>query len=271
MSELSGKRLLLVEDHYDVAEMLLMYFSSHGAEVLHADNGAEGIELARTRFPNLILLDVMLPDMDGYDTCIQLRKTALTKYIPIIFLTQRDERADKVRGLELGADDYVTKPFDVDELRLRVRGSIRRATRENLHESRTGLPSGPLVQEELDRLEDAGYNKVRLKIAGFDAYRDVYSFMAANDVLKHAGKTIQEIIAEKGTRDDFVGILNNSFVVLTRADERVLERAIKDRFRENVKAFYTFVDADRGGILLNAGGGDERLVPLMTLEKDDEI
>ena len=126
---MKNNRLLLIEDDHDVAEMLIMYFSSHKYEVLHADTGVEGIEIARSKFPALILLDVMLPFMDGYDVCIRLRQTPMTKFIPILFLTQRDERAAKVKGLELGADDYITKPFDVDELRLRVQGSIRRATR----------------------------------------------------------------------------------------------------------------------------------------------
>ncbi|MGB1288642.1 MAG: response regulator, partial [Aggregatilineales bacterium] len=107
-------RLLLVEDDFDVAEMLLMYFQSIGYEVFHADTGKEGIEIARTRFPNLILLDVMLPDMDGYDICLHLRKMSLTKFIPTLFLTQKDGRTSKVRGLELGADDYITKPFSLN-------------------------------------------------------------------------------------------------------------------------------------------------------------
>src|SRR5688572_25118114 len=141
-------RLLLIEDDPDVAEMLLMYFQALEYDVLHADNGKEGIELARTKFPNLILLDVMLPDMDGYEICFRLRKMSLTKYIPTLFLTQKDERASKVKGLELGADDYITKPFDIDELRLRVEGAIRRATRENLHEARSGLPTGQLIEDE---------------------------------------------------------------------------------------------------------------------------
>lgn len=263
-----NNRLLLIEDDYDVAEMLVMYFSSHEYEVLHADNGTDGIELARSRFPNLILLDVMLPDMDGYDVCVKLRQTSLTKYIPIIFLTQRDERASKVRGLELGADDYITKPFDIDELRLRAQGSIRRATRESLHETRTGLPTGPMIDEELSRRQhnNKPFTELIFSLEGFTAYSDVYGFMAAGEVIHHAGKTIQEIIREKGTPDDFVGILNDEFIILTHTkDVQRLESSIKSKFNEDVRAFYSFVDADRGGILLNMGKENERFVPLMQL------
>ena len=268
---MAKKRLLLVEDDYDVAEMLLMYFNSHDYEVIHADTGRDGIEMARTRFPNLILLDVMLPYMDGYDVCFNLRSTALTKYIPILFLTQRDERASKVRGLELGADDYITKPFDIDELRLRVQGSINRATRENLHEARTGLPTGPMVEEELLRVraKEGVHTELTYTIEGFRTFGDVYGFVAANDVLSYAGSIIQSEVGEHGTQNDFVGIVDDQFIVISHAeDTAIIDKRIKERFAEEVRAFYSFMDVDQGGIMLEQGEPGERLVPLMTFTSE---
>jgi DNA-binding response OmpR family regulator len=263
---MANTRLLLIEDDFDVAEMLLMYFQALSYEVLHAENGTQGIEIARTKFPNLILLDVMLPDMDGYDICDKLRNMSLTKYIPILFLTQKDERSSKVKGLQLGADDYITKPFDIDELRLRVDGSIRRATRENLHESRTGLPTGQLAEEELQKYRQQSATILRFKLSGFSAYTDVYSFMAANDVMFHAGKTIRDVLAEQSLSESFIGIIGDEFMVATKAtDVQLLENTIKDRFQKQVKTFYTFSDADKGGILLDEGTDTERFVPIMSL------
>ena len=263
---MANNRLLLIEDDYDVAEMLLMYFQSMDYEVIHADNGTEGIQIARNKFPNLILLDIMLPDMDGYDVCVRLRNISLTKYIQTIFLTQRDERGSKVKGLELGADDYITKPFDIDELRLRIESSIRRATREHLHEPRTGLPTGPLVDEELKRRRNNNAVVFRLSIAGFSNYSDVYSFMAANDVIYHAGKIIRDVLSEHGTEDDFVGISTDDFLVATYADdEQTVMQTITQRFNQQVRTFYTFTDANRGGIVLQPGSSDERFLPIMTL------
>jgi DNA-binding response OmpR family regulator len=264
-------RLLLIEDDYDVAEMLVMYFQSQGYEVLHADNGSDGVSYARSQFPNIILLDVMLPDMDGYDVCLRLRRMALTKFIPILFLTQRDERASKVRGLELGADDYITKPFDIDELRLRVQGAINRATRENLHETRTGLPTGTLIDDEISRKQgdDAQFKMVVYTVEGFRAYHDVYGFVAANDVLNYAGNLIQKAIAEFGTSDDFIGIRDDEFILLTHADDaKALDDTIKTRFKDDARAFYSFMDVDNGGLILNPGKDDETLVPLMTLSSE---
>jgi DNA-binding response OmpR family regulator len=262
----SEPRLLLIEDDFDVAEMLEMYFGSHGYDVRHADTGEEGIELARTTFPNLILLDVVLPDMDGYDICVKLRHRSLTKYIPIIFLTQRDERASKVRGLELGADDYITKPFDIDELRLRIQGSIRRATRESLHEARTGLPTGLLVDEERRRCRknEQTCTELAFQLDGSETYQNVYGFVAANAVMSHAAKMIKTLIGQQGTADDFVGINEDVFIVVTLAqDATTLKKAISTQFAEEVRVFYSFADAERGGILLDAGKDTERVVPMM--------
>ncbi|MBZ0286997.1 MAG: response regulator, partial [Anaerolineae bacterium] len=240
----------------------------HQYEIFHAEDGMVGIEMARTHFPSLILLDVMLPYMDGYDVCRRLRETSLTKYIPIIFLTQRDERADRVKGLELGADDYITKPFDVDELRLRVQGSIRRAARTSLHETRTGLPTGPLIDDEIARREEnsIAYGEIRLGIDHFDAYKDVYSFIAADEAFAFAGRCIQEVVSKQGTPDDFVGVQDDHFVILTHANKpQALESQIKTQFTDGIKSFYNFGDVDRGGVILNPGTADEKVAPLMAL------
>ena len=268
------KRLLIVEDDYDVAEMLLMYFTSHKFEVLHADNGIDGIELARTNFPNLILLDVMLPEMNGYEICAHLRGMSLTKHIPVIFLTQKDSRADKVEGLELGADDYIAKPFDVDELRLRVQRSIERATRESLHERRTGLPSGPLVMEEISQAEDASdpYTESRFHIEYFEAFRDTYGFMSADQVYEFAARTILGTITEHGTDRDFVGMIDDDFVIITYAeDDAALLERVTEQFNYDVRTFYTFVDAERGGILVDGGTDRERVVPIMQMRHRQEV
>jgi DNA-binding response OmpR family regulator len=265
---MANHRLLLIEDDYDVAEMLLMYFASHHYEVFHADSGEAGVDMARSKFPNVILLDVMLPDMDGYDVCRKLRQMSLTKYIPTIFLTQRDERASKVKGLELGADDYIVKPFDIDELRLRVQGSIRRATRESLHEARTGLPTGPLVNEELARRqnETAPWTALYLSVESFKAYSEVYGFMAANEVIGYAARSIQEVVSRQGTPNDFVGIEEDRFIILTHSTTPVeLTAAIQQKFKEGVKLFYTFKDIEQGGITLHPGTEQEQFVPLMSL------
>ncbi len=263
---MAKKRLLIVEDDTDVAEMLLLYFTGQGYDVLHALTGGEGIAAARAKFPNLILLDVMLPDMDGFDVCRTLRTTILTKFIPTIFLTQRDNRSDKIAGLELGADDYVTKPFDIEELLLRVQSSIRHSTREMLQDARTGLPTGALVEEMQRQIEGKpGWMRLEIQLAGLSAFRDLYGFIAADEALAYAAQSITAVTTRYGSPEDFIGSVNEDrFIVLTRAaDLNVLSMALADNFKDGVKKFYNFVDGERGFMLLNDSEGIQQRMPLM--------
>ncbi len=263
------KRLLIIEDDFDVAELLLIYFKQGDYEVSHAYSGLEGIEMARLTLPHLILLDVMLPDMDGYDVCYTLRQVAFTRYVPIIFLTQRDERASKVAGLTLGADDYITKPFDIEELWLRVGGAIHRATRDQLHEARSGLPTGTLVVEERVIRRESGTPGMELifTIDNFAAFRDVYGFMASDEVFAFAGQTIRESVQRLGTSDDFVGVEGDNFVLMTYCEQPVaLVDAIRAGFQKGVQAFYPDRDVQQGGVVVHSGKSNAYLAPLMTMQ-----
>ena len=142
-------RLMIVEDDTDISNMLRIYFQSQDYDVAVAQRGEDALEMCRQQLPHIIVLDIMLPDMDGYDVCRNLRGNLRTSHIPIIFLTQKDERSDKIHGLELGADDYITKPFDLEELKLRVKNAMTRATIQNLTTPTTGLPSGQLIEDQL--------------------------------------------------------------------------------------------------------------------------
>ena len=125
-------RLLIVEDDIDISNMLRIYFGGHKYEVDTALRGSDALDKTRSNLPNLIVLDIMLPDIDGFEVCRILRTNTRTSHVPIIFLTQKDERSDKLQGLELGADDYITKPFDIEELKLRVQRAIARAEQQSL-------------------------------------------------------------------------------------------------------------------------------------------
>ncbi len=123
---MSKELVLIVEDETDIRELLAFNLSREGFETLEADDGLKGLELAKSRHPNIILLDVMLPEKDGFQVCRDLEKDPNTAHIPIIMLTARGEEVDRIVGLELGADDYVVKPFSVRELILRIRAILRR-------------------------------------------------------------------------------------------------------------------------------------------------
>ena len=118
-----SQKVLVVEDDSNIAELLRLYLQKDGFEVSHAADGGKAVEMAREIQPDLVLLDIMLPVMDGWQVCRELRKTMK---MPIIMLTAKGETEDKVSGLEMGADDYIVKPFEVKELLARVHAVLRR-------------------------------------------------------------------------------------------------------------------------------------------------
>ena len=261
-------RILIVEDDADIAAMLRIYFSNLGYEVQTAARGQEALERTRQQLPHLIILDIMLPDIDGYEVCRRLRTHLRTSHIPIIFLTQRDERSDRIAGLELGADDYITKPFDIEELRLRVQNAIRRAEGGSPTSPSTGLPSGRLIEDQLrELLRRSGWGLLYIGINGLDAFREVYGFVAADEVLRWTAMLIGEVVDELGTPQDFIGhIGGDDFIVITEADRtEAIARALRERFAEGVGTHYAFPDRERGYLVLVDRDGNERRVPLMRL------
>ncbi len=257
-------RILVVEDDFDISNMLRIYFTGQGYDVQVAPRGGDALRLTRKQLPQLIVLDIMLPDMNGYDVCRELRSTTRTSHIPIIFLTQKDERSDKIAGLELGADDYITKPFDIEELKLRVKNQIERAERDNYTDPNSGLPSSSLIEEKLRELmrESKVWTYLDVKIMNFEPFKEVYGFVAANDVLRFMALLMGEVLDELGTPSDFVGHAGgDNFVIITYAkDAEALTKRLTERFAEEVQQHYTFIDRDRGFMMQ-----DEEKVPLMTL------
>lgn len=120
-------KILIVDDEIDTLLPLKISLHVEDYTVIEALNGYEAIDKAKTEIPDLILLDIMMPEMDGYEVCARLKKDARTKNIPIIMLTARDAVRDKVKGLDIGADDYVTKPFNLNELKARIKTVLRRS------------------------------------------------------------------------------------------------------------------------------------------------
>ncbi len=265
---MSEGRILVVEDDADISNMLQLYFKSQGYEVFVAPVGNDALNMTRQKMPNVIVLDIMLPDIDGYEVCRRLRTNLRTSHIPIIFLTQKDERSDKIRGLELGADDYITKPFDVEELRLRVRNTIKSAEIASLTSPSTGLASGRLIEEQLRELMGADdWSILYIGIKGLDAFNQAYGFVAGGDVLRFTGIVLNEAVDTFGTPDDFVGhIGGDDFVVISRASRaEALRDGIVRRFSKDVGTHYDFMTRMQGYLVTKDDEGNELHTPLMSL------
>jgi diguanylate cyclase (GGDEF)-like protein len=265
---MSQGRILVVEDDPDISTLLKIYFESEGYSVVKAERGEVALEACRHQLPDVIVLDIMLPDMDGYDVCRELRNTLRTSHIPIIFLTQKDERSDKIRGLELGADDYITKPFDVEELNLRVRNAMARSRIESLTNPTTGLPSSQLIEEQLRQLmrrEEWGIIYVGIK--NLDAFNEAYGFVAGEEVLRFAAMILRQTVDSLGTISDFIGhVGSDEFIVITERKrvKRVAEE-LEERFSSRVGTHYDWQARERGYLVVEDEQGNEIKADLMSL------
>jgi PleD family two-component response regulator len=242
-------QILIVEDDLDLAEMLNAYFRVQNYEVFTAAWGEEAIKISQKENLQLIVLDIRLPDIDGYEVCRQLRMQRRTKDIPIIFLTEKRDRVDKLQGLELGVVDYITKPFDIQELRLRVRNAINKASRVTMVNPVTDLPEGEVVDEKLGGLllSENKWAVIQMSIDGLSKFRELYGFVAADDVLRAVTLMIRNAVREHGSEGDFVGHLDSEdFVVITALEhvERVRER-IETRISQSREYFYPLKDRDK--------------------------
>jgi len=230
--------------------------------------GNDALEKTRQVLPHLIILDIMLPDIDGYEVCRNLRTSTRTSHIPVIFLTQKDERSDKLQGLELGADDYITKPFDIEELKLRVKGAIRRSERESLTDPRSGLPAGRLIEEQLRRIiREEDWALMDLRISDFASFNDVYGFVAGDDVLRFSAMLLGEVVDEFGTPNDFIGHAGGDNFIIISTDEAAKKtiKVIKERFDEEVQTHYNFMDREQGFVQTPNADGEMIQSPLMTM------
>jgi diguanylate cyclase (GGDEF)-like protein len=265
---MSKGRLLIVEDDFDISNMLRIYFDSQGYETIVATKGQEALEMCRRNLPNLVILDIVLPDIDGYEVCRQLRGNLRTSHIPIIFLTQKDERSSQIAGLELGADDYITKPFDLQLLLLRVEGALRRARWLSLTSPVTGLPSSKLIEDQLRTImRQKDWSVLYIGINYINDFNDVYGFVAGDDVLRFTAMLLTEVVDEVGAGSEFIGhIGGDDFIAISTPDASPEIRAhLVKRFNEEVETFYNFKDRERGYIEVEDEAGKRQKMPLMSL------
>ena len=244
----SKPRLLIVEDDLDIAEMLNAYFRVQGYDVSTVNWGEDGVRSALTVHPDLVILDIRLPDIDGYEVARRLRTERRTQDIPIIFLSEKRDRADRLKGLELGADDYITKPFDVQELRLRVRNALKRMNQGSLTNPVSGLPEGALVDERLsEHLKKDGSAVVLVSLENMDTFREAYGFVASDDVLRAFSVMITNTLREQGSPDDFLGhITPTDFLLIAPAGNfSILEERLRVRLEQSLDYFYPLKDRER--------------------------
>ena len=249
MAEVKQK-ILIVEDDLDVADMLNAYFRVQGYEIFTVNWGEDGVRACQTSRPDIVILDIRLPDIDGYEVARRLRSNRRTADIPIIFLTEKRDRSERLQGLELGADDYITKPFDVQELRLRIRNALRRAEQDTLTNPVTGLPDGTLVDERISEcLHRLSWTMLIVSLENLEVFREAYGFVASDDVMRAVSLMVHNATKELGGRDDFLGHLGpTDFVLITGPEQATnLQDRIRSRLEQSLDYFYPIKDREKPG------------------------
>ena len=260
--------ILIADDDADIRRFVELNLRPEGFEIITAADGEEALTLALERNPSLILLDVMMPKMDGFDVCRRLRSDFRTSATPVIMLTARSLSADKVLGLTAGADDYIIKPFDPLELVARVRTTLRRVREMRSTSPLTGLPGNLRIDDEIRSRAEAGvpFAVCYADLDNFKAYNDHYGFMRGDAVIKYTASLIQQATSAVAP-DAFVGhIGGDDFIIVCTADQaEPICAGIIERFDAGVKTLYESKDAAAGGISTVTRGGDRVLYPLLSI------
>ncbi len=207
-------RILIVEDNADTRRFLEAMLSKD-FEIITAENGVIGIDFARTKAPDLILMDIMLPILSGYDACSLLRKDERTKRIPILFLSAKNSIADVTQGLAAGADDYIPKPFDFKELKARIENRIRKRKEE----VDVPIQVGSLSLNSSTRQASYGNKTVQLTVTEFDILRCLVvkagEIVSRDDILKDVWRDEAGATNDR-TIDVHVRALRKKIPALTR-------------------------------------------------------
>jgi diguanylate cyclase (GGDEF)-like protein len=265
----AGESVLVVDDDPFIARLLEIELRAAGYDVRVASDGEQALAVAREWLPDLVLADVMMPNMDGFELTRHLRQDSKTATVSVIMLTARGLSADKLEGFSVGADDYIVKPFDTPELLARIRGVLRRSKEMRAQSPLTGLPGNVRIENEIEARVKAGGSFAILyaDLDNFKAYNDHYGFMRGDQVIQWAARLIQDVALEMAGAEAFVGhVGGDDFVVVCLAEEaEPLAERIVERFDQEAPEMYDPQDRQRSAIEVINRRGEVQRFPLLTV------
>ena len=264
------RRLLIVDDEHEIATLFSTYLAKrHGYDVQVLTSGREVVEVARTFQPHLVLLDLMLPGVDGYALCQALKSNRATASIPVVLLTGQGETDRLIRGIEAGADDYLLKPVHMAELQARLELVMQRLERARQASPLTGLPGNVIIEREVETRIRTGarFAVCYSDLANFKAFNDTYGYVHGDRVLKWLAQIICMVVDELGDPSDFVGHVGGDDFIFVTAPERVkaICSAVIARFDATIPSFYNASDRAAGFITANNRSDVLTTFPIMTI------
>jgi diguanylate cyclase (GGDEF)-like protein len=266
-NEVTGEKLLVVDDDPFIARLLEIELSAAGYQVRVANDGQQAIDAVAQDAPDLVITDVMMPHVDGFELTRSLRQDPRTATISVIILTARGLSADKLEGFAIGADDYIVKPFDTPELLARVRGVLRRKREMKDESPLTGLPGNNRVHDEIESKvgSEQDFALLLVDLDRFKAFNDHYGFPRGDKVIVDVAQLMQGVVAELAGDEGFVGHLGGDdfVVVVSSAAAALVADTIVQRFDASVSGYYDDDDLSRGWIeVLNRRGEPQRYEPI---------
>jgi len=263
------KKILIVDDEKYLQELVKDILLMDGYRVATADDGVEGLKKIYEEDPDLVILDCQMPRMDGYEVLASVRKDPLLINKPIIMLTAKSSEADQLRGLRLGIDDYIVKPFKPNLLLARIKTVLERKSLSLGANPLTLLAGNVAINFEVEKrlLVGAEFALLYLDLSDFKSYNDKYGFERGDAIIKHTASILVQTVKELGKTNDFIGhIGGDDFIIVTSEDRyKAMCEFIIKRFDETIKSFYDAEDANRGSIETNDRLGVLRNFNIMTI------
>ncbi|MDF2522646.1 MAG: diguanylate cyclase protein [Clostridiales bacterium] len=263
------KKILIIDDSELMVKIITDVLIEADYQVISAPDGYKGLQKVREEKPDLVILDVVMPGMSGFEVCKRLRDDESNNLMPIIMLTSQDNEDDKLTGLELGADDYIIKPFNSRELLSRVKNTLKRIDRNRLANPLTGLHGNLEIQSEVNRsiAKKELFCVIYADLDNFKAYNDVYGFASGDRAIKLTADIVMDNVHSFGTSKDFIGhIGGDDFVIITipHVAEAICNGIIGD-FDKKIGEIYTIEDRARGYISTANRQGMETRYPIMSI------
>jgi len=268
-SERSTYRILVVDDEPHIRQILKFTLEKAAYQVFCAADGEEALEKMDKVKPNLVLLDVMMPRMDGFEVCRKMRQDFALSQIPVIMLTAKGDLNEKVRGLEGGANDYLVKPYSNDELLLRVRNVLEWNIRQKEANPLTGLPGNTAIERELiSRIsQKKPYAFLYIDIDNFKGFNDYYGYQKGDEIIGFLAAILTKAIEKLGNKDDFIGHVGGDDFVMIASPTRAefMAKYIIDEFDKGALLLLNEDDVKRGYLEVRDRQGELKRIPVMSV------
>lgn len=268
---MTARKILVADDNANIRKVVKMGFESLGYVVLTAEDGRQALELVRAERPDLVILDVMMPEKNGYDVCSEMKGDPELRGIPVVMLTAKNLEEDQYWGRELGADEYITKPYDPETLERVVEKILALRERGESYHPLTRLPLWAAVRHELEQRRAAREPFIALSCSfepvAFETYQMKYGNIKADNVTMQAGRIIQETVRRLAGAGGFVGHSGDNvfYLILPPHLAGEARESVNREFAADARFCYREEDALRGYVVKPGGEAGDVCIPLLSL------